>query len=270
VWSTRAALAAGLEVWVLDRPNPIGGELVEGNGTQPTLRSFVGAFDTPVRHGLTLGELVRLEARRERWADGGLTVRPLEGWRRTQHWPEWDRPWLAPSPNMPSYSTALLYPGLCLIEATTLSEGRGTTRPFRLLGAPGVDPPRLQAALAGRRIEGLHFVPTYFKPQFQKHAGEVCGGVELLISDALALRPYRAGVEILRAFRQVAPDAWKWRAEPYEFVVDRPAIDLLTGSTAFRTALDGGDDRAVEGWIDSWRRDERDFTDERREVLLYD
>lgn len=270
VWSARAALAAGAEVWILDRPNPIGGARVEGNGPRPALRSFVGAFDTPVRHGLTLGELVRLEARRERWNDDRLRVLTAADWSRAEHWPAWGRRWLAPSPNMPSYETALLYPGLCLIEATTLSEGRGTTRPFRLIGAPAVDPLRLRAALADRPIAGLAFVPTYFKPQFQKHAGEACGGVELVVTDAEALEPYRAGVEIIRAMRAAAADAWTWRSEPYEFVTDRLAIDLLTGTTVFREALDRGDEAAIDAWIESWKDDEQAFQDERRDVLLYD
>jgi uncharacterized protein YbbC (DUF1343 family) len=270
VWTARAALAAGAEVWVLDRPNPIGGSVVEGNGPRPALRSFVGAFDTPVRHGLTLGELVRLEARRERWDDRRLVVRPAPAWTRERHWPELGRPWIATSPNMPSYTTALLYPGLCLIEATTLSEGRGTTRPFRLLGAPGVDPLRLRECLAARPLDGLAFAPTYFKPQFQKHAGMVCGGVEIVVTDPLAVRPYRAGIEILRALRDAAPEAWTWRSEPYEFVTDRPAIDLLTGSTVFRRALDRGVESEIDDWIDSWSDDERAFSDERRDALLYD
>jgi uncharacterized protein YbbC (DUF1343 family) len=275
IWSAEVALAAGLEVWFLDRPNPIGGVAIEGGSIADPFHSFVGAFATPVRHGLTVGELARLEARRRRWPEGWAVWR-VDGWRREQRWgtasSDGTRPWIAPSPNMPDATTALLYPGLCLIEATTLSEGRGTTRPFKLVGAPGVEAMDLADELAARELPGLKFLPTYFRPQFQKHRGEVCGGIEIAVVDADAVAPYRAGIEILRALRAVAPDAWSWRAEPYEFVIDRPAIDLLTGSSVFREALDGGagsGDEAIDRWIAGWAVDETAFERERREIVLY-
>lgn len=272
VWAAEAALAAGCEVWVLDRPNPLGGEAVEGGAVQPGFESFVGAFALPVRHGLTLGELVRLEARRRGWPDG-LTVWRMAGWERRMLWEATGRPWIAPSPNMPTALTAALYPGGCLVEATTLSEGRGTTRPFQLLGAPGVDPVRVAARVAERLAAdspgdpGVAAVPTYFRPGFQKHAGAACGGVELVVTDRERLRPYRLGVHLLAAFAEAAPEAFGWRDEPYEFVVDRPAIDLLTGSEACRRAFEAG--AGVEEWIESWRAEEEAFLEERREALLY-
>jgi uncharacterized protein YbbC (DUF1343 family) len=275
IWAAEAALRTGIEVWFLDRPNPIGGMAIEGGTIDPAFHSFVGAFATPVRHGLTLGELARLEARRQAWPEGWAVWR-VEGWSRDLRWDsassDRPRPWIAPSPNMPDPTTALLYPGLCLLEATSLSEGRGTTRPFRLIGAPAIDPLDLADDLSARRLAGLKFVPTYFRPQFQKHRGEVCGGVEVVVIDADVVLPYRAGIEILRAFRVVAPEAWSWRAEPYEFVIDRPAIDLLTGSSAFREALDrpsSPDDAAIERWIAGWTHDEAAFERERREIVLY-
>ncbi len=239
-WAAEAALAAGCEVWVLDRPNPLGGERVEGPPVEPGFESFVGAFPIPVRHGLTLGELVRLDARRRGWGDG-LSIWALAGWSRADGWEETGRPWIAPSPNMPAPVTARLYPGLCLVEATRLSEGRGTTRPFQLVGAPQVDPLRLAEALAARLgpEAGLAALPTYFRPQFQKHAGERCGGIELAVTDPERLRPFRAGVELLAAVAEAAPDAFGWRRAPYEFVTDRPAVDLLTGSETCRRALEG-------------------------------
>jgi len=139
VWAVEAAMAAGVEAWVLDRPNPLGGLVVEGNLPRPGFESFVGAFHLPVRHGMTLGEIVRLEARRRGWGDG-LRVFPLQGWSRDMVWTELERPWLAPSPNLPTIECAWVYPGSCLVEATRLSEGRGTTRPFLLVGSPGLDP----------------------------------------------------------------------------------------------------------------------------------
>lgn len=267
VWAAEAALAAGCEVWVLDRPNPLGGVVVEGNLPRPGTESFVGAFRLPVRHGLTLGELVLLEARRRGWSGEGLRVWEMEGWRRDTRWEETGLPWIAPSPNMPTLLTALVYPGGCLVEATELSEGRGTTRPFQLTGAPGIDPPALADALAARALPGVAFVPTLFRPQFQKHRGEACGGVELVVTDPAAFRPYRTGLELLDAVRRAAPGAFAWREAPYEFVADRPAIDLLTGGPEAREAIDSGS--GLHAWIAGWAADEETFLRERREVLLY-
>jgi uncharacterized protein YbbC (DUF1343 family) len=266
VWAAEAALRAGCEVWVLDRPNPLGGELVEGAAIAPGFESFVGAFSMPVRHGLTVGEIVRLVARREGWP-AAPRVFALQGWRREMLWADTRLTWIAPSPNMPAARTAEIYPGGCLIEATELSEGRGTTRPFQLTGAPGVDPLAVAERISAAKLEGARFVPTYFKPQFQKHRGEVCGGVEIVITDAAKFRPYRCGIEILAAFREVAPAAFRWRAAPYEFVIDRPAIDLLTGGAAFRSALESG--RGLAEWLATWPAAESAFREERAEVLLY-
>ncbi len=266
VWAMEVALGAGVEVWILDRPNPLGGEVVEGNLPQPGFESFVGAFRMPVRHGLTLGEIARLEARRRRLGDG-LTVVVLEGWSRAALWPELGRAWIAPSPNMPDFATALLYPGLCLVEATEVSEGRGTTRPFRLIGAPGIDPVELSRALEPIERLGVRAIPTWFRPWHQKHRGEVCGGVELAVVEPELVAGYRLGVELLAALARVAPGEFRWREAPYEFVTDRPAVDLLAGCAALRIALDGGGDLAH--WIASWESDERAFRDERREILIY-
>lgn len=266
VWAAEVALSTGCEVWVLDRPNPIGGDRVEGNLLQPGFESFVGAFRLPVRHGLTLGELVRLEARRRGWG-GGWEVWPMEGWTRSMTWEETGLPWVAPSPNMPTLTAALIYPGGCLVEATGLSEGRGTTRPFQLTGAPGLDPVALADLLNGRGLPGAAFLPTYFRPQFQKHRGEICGGVELLVTDAAAFQPYRTGIELLDAVLRIAPEVFTWRDAPYEFVADRPAIDLLTGGAEARQALECG--QGLADWVAGWAADEASFREERRDILLY-
>lgn len=266
VWAAEVALGAGCEVWVLDRPNPLGGERVEGNLRRAGFESFVGAFALPVRHGLTLGELVRLEALRRGWPDG-VEVVSMTGWRRPARWRATGRPWIAPSPNMPAPETADLYPGLCLVEGTTLSEGRGTTRPFQLVGAPEVDPVAVAEVLATADLPGVRCLPTLFRPQFHKHAGRLCGGVELVVTDADALAPVRLGVAVLAAFRSVAPDRFAWRSEAYEFVADLPAIDLLAGDDGLRRELDaGGDGRR---WIAGFREDELAFLEERRPALLY-
>lgn len=269
VWAAEVAIEAGVEVWVLDRPNPLSGAVIEGNRRGEGFDSFVGAFDMPVRHGLTLGEILRLEGKRRQWNEAGLQVWTMAGWRRTMMWDDLDRPWIAPSPNMPTAQTAYIYPGACLIEGTTLSEGRGTTRPFCLSGAPGIDPPALAEALEARRFPGLRFLPTYFKPQFQKHAGEVCGGVEVVVTHPAEVRSYRWAVEMLAMIRERFPAAFGWRSEAYEFVTDRPAIDLLVGGSEYREALESGDDEAWQDWLRTWRDDEQTFRQERSSILLY-
>ncbi|MBV8199902.1 MAG: DUF1343 domain-containing protein [Acidobacteria bacterium] len=276
VWAAEAALAAGCEVWVLDRPNPLGGVVIEGNLPAPGYQSFVGAFRLPVRHGLTLGELVLLAARREGWREAP-EVWPLAGWDRAMLWPETGLAWIAPSPNMPVAATALIYPGGCLVEATELSEGRGTTRPFQLTGAPGLDPLALAGHLEARGLPGVAFLPAFFRPQFQKHRGEVCGGVELVVTEPHRFRPYRTGVELLRAVARAAPRHLAWRRAAYEFESERPAIDLLTGGPECRAALtaiaaaagDAGGDSALDAWMASWAADEESFRLERRGILLY-
>jgi len=267
VWAAEVALGAGCEVWVLDRSNPLGGEIVEGNTLGSGFESFVGAFKIPVRHGLTIGELVLLEAGRRGWASDGLEVFKLSGWQRSDLWPATGRPWIAPSPNLPKFAGTVLYPGLCLVEATQLSEGRGTTRPFQLVGAPGVDAPALADALNDQHHPGVVFSPTWFKPQFQKHAGQACAGVQIEVLDARQVVPYELGVELVAALYNAAGESFAWRDEPYEFVTHQPAIDLLTGGGQLRAALESGSD--FRPWMEGWGDDEERFRDEREEVLLY-
>ena len=270
VWAGEAAAAAGCEVWILDRPNPLGGVVVEGNLLQKGFESFVGAFQTPVRHGLTLGELVRLQAQAGGWSDA-LEVWTLSGWHRSMQWSDCSLPWIAPSPNMPTPATAVLYPGGCLVEATEISEGRGTTRPFHLVGAPHLDPLDLEGRLMERQLPGVRFVPTYFRPQFQKHAGAICGGVEILVQDVETFHSYRTGVELLAALRECSPEDFLWRHKPYEFVSELPAVDLLTGSGDCRQAVEeGGASRErLDSWLVGWEEDEAAFREICRPILLY-
>lgn len=264
IWAAEAARKAGCEVWVLDRPNPLGGKVVEGNVLQPGFESFVGAFHLPVRHGLTLGELFRLRALRE-GGEPNVEVWTMRGWDRYMTWADTGLPWIAPSPNMPTPGTAVVYPGGCLIEATELSEGRGTTRPFHLTGAPGLDPLAFAKALEARDLPGVRFVPTWFRPQFQKHRGEICGGVELVVEDTQAFRSYRVGIEMLDVAARLG--ALTWRTAPYEFVEDIPAIDLLTGGTECRTAIESGE--GLADWMATFAAEEVAFRAERRGILLY-
>ncbi len=265
IWAAEVALAAGCEVWVLDRPNPLGGVVIEGNLPRPGLESFVGAFRLPVRHGLTLGEIFRLEVARRHLA-GPWRVIPVSGWRRGELWSATGRPWLNPSPNMPSFATALVYPGLCLVEATELSEGRGTTRPFEWIGSPGVEPLTLVEELAGRELPGVRFVPTCFRPQFQKHASRACAGVQVVVTDAARFAPYRTGLELLAAWQR-AGGGFAWRSAPYEFVDDRPAIDLLTGDPSYRRQIEAGGSFAEAAA--GWEAELRPYREERAAALLY-
>lgn len=257
---------AGVEVMVLDRPNPINGIDREGGLVRPGFESFVGRIPTPVRHGLTLGE-VALILQRERYPGLELTVITCRGWRRRQWLDQAGLSWVAPSPNMPTLETATLYPGLCLVEATNLSEGRGTTRPFKLVGAPWLDGPRLAGELRKRRIPGVAARPAWFRPAFGKHAGRVCSGVELTVTDRRAFTPVAFGVTLLWMIRRLAPGTFGWRSGAYEFVDTVPAIDLLTGDERARTLIEASEDPSA--LIASWRADIRDFEQRLEGTLLY-
>ncbi|HPS77106.1 MAG TPA: DUF1343 domain-containing protein [Thermoanaerobaculaceae bacterium] len=261
-----ACETAGVEVLVLDRPNPIGGVALEGGPVEAGCRSFVGEIDVPVRHGLTLGELA-LWLRAGRHPDLTLSVLMCEGWQREWWWDDTGLPWVAPSPNMPALITAAIYPGACLVEATNLSEGRGTTRPFELIGAPWLDGEALARQLTAAGLPGVAFRPTFFRPAFGKFAGEVCGGVHWHVTDRTAMRPLETGVRLLAAVRELHPDRFAWRADAYEFVADVPAIDLLTGSSAARAVIEGCGDLAE--LLAGWAVHCREFASARQPSLLY-
>ncbi len=234
-----AAAEAGVAFVVLDRPNPIGGVLVEGPRLRPGFESFCGLHDVAVRHGMTVGELAFL-FREERRMDLDLEVVPCRGWRRGQPFRATGLPWVFPSPNMPTPETALVYPGMCLLEGTNLSEGRGTTRPFELFGAPWLDGHRLAEDLAAARLAGVAFRPASFVPTWDKHAGIRCHGVELFVTDGARFRPFRTGLACVLHARAQDPARFAWRTEPYEFVSDVPAFDLLCGSAREREAIEAG------------------------------
>ena len=235
----RAAAASGVKVVVLDRPNPIGGAAVEGGGLDEGLENFCGLYPAPQRHGMTLGELARLY--NETFGIGcELDVAACEGWSRSAYYDQCGLPWVMPSPNMPTPDTALVYPGMCLLEGANLSEGRGTTRPFELFGAPFIDGPRLAEELRRHDLPGVVFRPCVIEPAFHKFRGQRCGALQLHVSDRNAFEPYRTGLAVLVAVRKLWPESFAWRTEPYEFRADVPAIDLLTGRAAVRQAIDEG------------------------------
>jgi uncharacterized protein YbbC (DUF1343 family) len=265
-YAMAACAGAGVEVIVCDRPNPLGGVALEGGPVDPSCRSFVSELPVPVRHGMTLGELALL-LRAERHPDLSLAVLACEGWRRETWWDETGLPWVAPSPNMPTALTATIYPGACLVEATNLSEGRGTTRPFQLVGAPWLDGEALGARLNEIDLPGVRFRTARFRPEFGKHAGSVCAGVEWHVTDRARLRPLETGVRLLAEARALHPDKFAWRHEAYEFVAGVPAVDLLTGSAAAREVIEERAD--AEGLFAGWRAHCEEFTARRGPHLLY-
>jgi uncharacterized protein YbbC (DUF1343 family) len=261
-----AAAAARIAFLVLDRPNPLGGTLVEGPRLAAGFESFCGLHDLAVRHGMTVGELALL-FRAERALDLALEIVPCEGWRRPARFRETGLPWVFPSPNMPTPETALVYPGTCLLEGTNLSEGRGTTRPFELIGAPWLDGQRLADDLARERLPGIAYRPASFVPTWDKHAGVRCHGVELFVTDADRFRPFRTGLACVIHARRQDPDRFRWRTEPYEFVSGVPAFDLLCGSARERQAIEAG--AGLRELTRAFAPEERAFARRRTPFLRY-
>ena len=225
--------ALGLPLIVLDRVNPLGGEQVQGNVLDERFASFVGKYAVPARYGLTIGEFARY-INAEKGLGCDLTVVPCEGWRRGMYFDETDLPWVMPSPNMPTLESALCYPGTCLIEGTNLSEGRGTTKPFELIGAPWLNADDLAGRLAGEALPGVRFRPAHFRPTFSKHAGELCHGVQVHIVDRRVFDPFQAGITLLKIVREAKEFDWVQTDGRY-------FVDLLAGTDTLREkGFDGG------------------------------
>lgn len=253
----QACAKARIPIYVLDRPNPIGGSLVEGGKIEPGFESFVGMYSIPNRHGMTVAELAKyFNETYDIGADLHLIL--MQAWKRKKYLDETNLPWVLPSPNMPTLDTALVYPGMCLLEATELSEGRGTTRPFEIFGAPYVEPERVKKYLTSLKLPGIFFRALFFKPTFQKWAGEVCGGLQLHVTDRNRFRPYLTGLAVIKALYDLYPKQFQWRVKPYEFVNNIPAIDLLTGSDQFRKKLEKA----------CYYKEIRDFYEEGKNQLL--
>ena len=257
----RAAKRAGIAVIVLDRPNPVGGVQVEGPLLQPEYASFVGQFPIPLRHGMTLGELARLF--NDAYGIGAeLQVVPVRGWRRGDPEPGHALPWVPPSPNVPTPDTALAYPGTVLFEGTNVSEGRGTTRPFEIVGAPFVDADALAARMNALDLPGVRFRPVWFTPSFSKHAGIASGGVQLHVHDHEAFRPVRTGLALLVAMHALHPDRFAFLPG------DPPLFDTLAGNGWIRQAiLDGASYASIEA---RWQPELRRFQQIRKACLLYE
>ena len=262
----RAARRHGVQVIVCDRPNPIDGTDVEGAALVPGFESFVGQFPIPMRHGMTIGELARLF--NEHFGIGAqLDVVKTEGWRRDMYADATGLPWVMPSPNMPTLDTAIVYPGTVLFEGIMLSEGRGTTRPFELVGAPWIEAESFARDMNALKLPGAYFRPAVFEPTFQKHAKQSCGGCQIHVTDRTAFKPVLTGVALIAMFHRANPSTFAWRQPPYEYEHDKMPIDILAGSSQLRQQIEAGTPAAEIA--SSWREDEAAFVRMRKRFLLY-
>jgi uncharacterized protein YbbC (DUF1343 family) len=262
----RAAARKGLPVIVCDRPNPIGGVAVEGPMLEKGYESFVGQFPIPMRHGMTVGELALLFNQRH-GIGATLEVVPMAGWSRDMYWDDTGLPWVMPSPNMPTLDTAIVYPGTVLFEGTMLSEGRGTTRPFELIGAPWLAGEQLAARMNATGLKGAHFRPATFEPTFQKHTRATCGGCQIHVTDRRQFEPVKAAVALMRECYGLAPDRFQWRAPPYEYEHDKMPIDILAGSALLRRQIER--QIPLDDITGDWRAGETEFAKIREPYLLY-
>jgi uncharacterized protein YbbC (DUF1343 family) len=254
------------KVVVLDRPNPISAEQVEGNILKEVLRSFVGFAALPMRHGMTMGELAQF-FNAERRIKADLEVCPMEGYKREYFFSDTGLPWVPPSPNMPTPATALVYPGQVLLEGTNLSEGRGTTRPFECLGAPYIDPHMLKQQLEKRTLPGCGFEVLSFIPEFDKWKGQLCHGIQIQVTDPRAYKPYYTTLAILQEVMASWPDQFCFIPPPYEYEFEKPPIDIITGDEEIRKGLEEG--RNLDEMEAGWQEKLKEFLARRKQYLLY-
>ena len=261
-----AARRHGVKAVVCDRPNPIGGTAVEGPMLVKGFESFVGQYPIPMRHGMTIGELARLF--NDHFGIGAdLEVIPMEGWRRSMYFDETGLPWVMPSPNIPTLDSAIVYPGTVLLEGTSISEGRGTTRPFELVGVPGIPAEPFADSMNAQNLAGVHFRPAVFEPTFHKHAGRTCGGCQIHVLDRDAFRPVLTGVALTIAFRGAGSDRFAWRQPPYEYEHEKLPWDILAGSSELREQIEAG--VSLHEIERSWHPSVAEFDKLRQKFLLY-
>jgi uncharacterized protein YbbC (DUF1343 family) len=262
----RAAARTGKRVIVCDRPNPITGQHVAGNMLEPEHTSFVGQFPMPTRHGMTVCELA-LMFRDKFGIDCELEVVQMSGWGRELWMDLTDAPWVMPSPNMPTLETATVFPGTVYLEGTQLSEGRGTTRPFELVGAPYIVAEEYARSLTALGLEGVHFRPSGFQPTFQKHAGQTCGGVQLHVTDRERFEPVIAGVATIKTAYDLYEADFRWKEPPYEYVYDKNPFDVIAGTTKLRAQIEGH--ASLSAIQESWAAGLAEFESVRSKYLLY-
>ena len=264
----QACREAGKSIVVLDRPNPIGGTITEGPVLDMDFASFVGLRALPVRHGMTIGEL-GLYLRGRFYPDLDYHVVPMQGWSRGMWFDETGLPWVPPSPNMPTLETASVYPGMCLLEGTELSEGRGTTRPFEVFGAPFIEPEKLVKELELFKLPGVIFRHLYFQPTFQKHASTLCGGAQIHITDRKKFKPFKTGVAVIKAVHDLYPEDFRWKRPPYEYERELMPIDILAGTDRLRNDIEQG--RGLEEMEEWWQGQQLEFDSiERKQYLIYE
>lgn len=270
IWTMDLCMEASLEsnksIVVLDRPNPIGGILIEGNVLDTKYSSFVGQRPLPVRHGLTIGEIA-CYLKNNFYPKLDLHIIKMRGWKRKMWFDETNLPWIMPSPNMPTLDTATVYPGMCLLESTNISEGRGTTKPFEIFGAPFINTAALLKHLKTYHLQGVAFRPLCFQPTFQKYAGEICAGCQMYIIDRNKFKPFKTGVAILKTIHDLYPDNFKWKEPPYEYETEKMPIDILAGTDRLRNDIERGESlNNMEEW---WREELKKFQKPRKDYLLY-
>lgn len=271
IWTMELCMQACMEmnkpVIILDRPNPIGGHITEGPVLDMAFASFVGQRPLPIRHGMTIGEIGNY-LRNEFYPSLDFHVILMQGWGRKMWFDETGLPWVMPSPNMPTLDTAIVYPGTCLLEGTTLSEGRGTTRPFEIFGAPFIEPDVLVNHLKEFNLPGVVFRPMYFQPTFQKHAGRLCGGAQIHVSNREKFKPFKTGVAIIKTTHDLYPEHLGWKQPPYEYETEKMPIDILAGTDRLRNNIEKGEelDRLEEWWQEQCLQFNRKF---RKKYLIY-
>jgi len=271
IWTMELCMQACMEmnksVIILDRPNPINGHLTEGPVLDMAFASFVGQRPLPVRHGMTIGEIGNY-LRNEFYPSLDFHVIPMQGWNRKNWFDETGLPWVLPSPNMPSPPSAIVYPGMCLFEGTNLSEGRGTTRPFEIFGAPFIEPDKLTTHLLRFKLPGLIFRPVYFQPTFQKHTGKLCGGAQIHIINRERLKPFKTGVAIIKSIHYLYPEHFAWKQPPYEYETEKMPIDILAGTDRLRKDIEKGEklDKMEEWWQEECSQFNKQY---RKKYLIY-
>jgi uncharacterized protein YbbC (DUF1343 family) len=272
IWTMEKCMQACIEInkslVILDRPNPIGGHITGGPVLEMAYASFVGNRPLPVRHGMTIGEVGNY-LWREFYPSLDFHVIPMQGWRRNMWFDNTSLPWVIPSPNMPALETATVYPGMCLLEGTNISEGRGTTRPFEIFGASYIDSNLLVEYLKKFRLPGVLFRPMYFQPTFQKYAGKLCGGAQIHITNRERFRPFKTGVAVLKAVHDLYLKHFTWRPPPYEYETEKMPIDILAGTGRLRKDIENGED--LEQMEDWWKEQCLQFQKKiRNKFLIYE
>ncbi len=262
----RAAAKYGKRVVVCDRPNPINGIAVEGNVTETEFTSFVGQFEIPTRPGMTIGELAKMF--NDHFGIGcELEVVEMEGWQREMWWSDTGLPWLIPSPNIPTAETCIVFPATVHIEGTELSEGRGTTKPFELNGAPFIDPYKWVVELDKFNFPGVIFRPCYFQPSFQKWAGNTCGGVQIHVTDRNAFTPVIVGTAMVKTAYDLYSDKFQWKQTDYEYEFGKNPFDVVSGTAKIRNAIEAGS--TLKEIETEWQHDRQIFEELRKRFLLY-